>query len=129
VAHSLGNSIEPVATVAAPSPLGVAASTPDTAASPAKLVAPPAAHAAQAQPAVSNPNSTALQATLEKINAQLVTSGQSLQLSVDSQSRHIIVVVRDTQTGTVIRQLPSEEVLRMASLLGTDPHLLIDLTV
>jgi flagellar protein FlaG len=128
VAHSLGNSIEPVATVAAPSPLGVAASTPDTAASPAKLVAPPAAHAAQAQSAFSNPNA-ALQATLEKINAQLVTSGQSLQLSVDSQSRHIIVVVRDTQTGTVIRQLPSEEVLRMASLLGTDPHLLIDLTV
>jgi flagellar protein FlaG len=128
VAHSLGNSIEPVATVAAPSPLGVSASTPGTAAAPSKLVAP-LAHAADPQSAISNPNATALHATLEKINAQLVTSGQSLQLSVDSHSRHIIVVVRDTQTGTIIRQLPSEEVLRLASLLGTDPHLLIDLTV
>ena len=77
----------------------------------------------------SSSNSAVVTATVEKINAQLVTSGQSLQLSVDSHSRHIIVVVRDTQTGTIIRQLPSEEVLRLASLLGTDPHLLIDLTV
>jgi flagellar protein FlaG len=128
VAHFLGNSIEPVATVAAPSPLGVSASSPDAAAAPSKLV-PPLAHAADVQSAISNPNSTALQATLEKINAQLATSRQSLQLSVDSQSGRIIVVVRDTQTGTVIRQLPSEEVLRMASALGIDSNVLIDLTV
>jgi len=128
VAHSLGNSIEPVATVAAPSPLGVSPSIPNIAAPPAKAVAP-SAHAADGQSAISNPHSIALEATLEKMNTQLVTSGQSLQLSVDSQSRHIIVVVRDTQTGTVIRQLPSEEVLRMASTLGIDSNLLIDLTV
>ena len=71
---------------------------------------------------------SALRAAVEKVAAQLITAGQSLQLSIDSESNRTIVVVRDLQTGTVIRQMPSEEMLRLASTLGADSHVLLDLT-
>jgi flagellar protein FlaG len=132
--HNFGASIGQMAAVATPSPSAVSApsgSLADASVKPAPPATPlgdemraDASHAAPTAAPVS-----ALQAAIEKVGAYLVTAGQSLQLGVDPQSRHTIVVVRDTQTGTVIRQIPSEEMLRLASTLGTDSHVLIDFTV
>jgi flagellar protein FlaG len=146
LARPLGTAIEQVAAVATPSPLAIAFPA-GTAANSGALQArspgagPVQANAAQtrvmnasgaagpaASPAIGTPPA-ALQTVIDTVNTQLLTAGKSLQLSVDTLSGHSIVVVRDTQTGGIVQQFPSEELLRLASLLGTDPHLLIDLTV
>ena len=74
------------------------------------------------------PTPAATQAVIDSINAQWLTAGKSLELSVDFQSDRSIVIVRDTETGAVIGQFPAEHVLRMQSLFGSQPHLLIDTT-
>jgi flagellar protein FlaG len=119
LAHDFSASTGQMAAVATPSPSAVSA--------PSGKFAVASVNASNAAPAAA-PGSV-LQAAVEKINAYLVADGQSLRLGVDPQSRQTIVVVRDTLTGTVIRQIPSEETLRVASALGTDSHLLIDFTV
>jgi uncharacterized FlaG/YvyC family protein len=75
------------------------------------------------------PTQAAAQAVIDSINAEWLTSGKSLELSLDLQSDHSVVIVRDTATGDVIGQFPTEQVLRMQSLFGAQPHLLIDTTV
>jgi uncharacterized FlaG/YvyC family protein len=143
LAHSAGTSIEQVAAVAAPSPLAIAFAAGTAAISGAAQaglppLGPVQAHAAQAHAmrasaadavAPSAPPAVALREVIDTVNLQLLTAGKSLKLSVDTQSGHSIVVVRDTQTGRVVQQLPGPELLRLASLLGTGPHLLIDHTV
>ncbi len=69
-----------------------------------------------------------LKAALAQVGSYLNSHGQSLELSVDAQSYHRVVIVRDAQTGTVIRQMPSAELLRIADALGTNSNALIDLT-
>ena len=49
-------------------------------------------------------------------------SGRQLSFDMDEQSKELVVKVTDTQTGMVIRQIPSKEVLdlqdRLDSLVG-----------
>jgi flagellar protein FlaG len=49
-----------------------------------------------------------------------------LQFSVDSASGRTVVSVRDMATGDVIRQIPSEEALRLAQALGSGGSTLVD---
>jgi uncharacterized FlaG/YvyC family protein len=63
------------------------------------------------------PDPAVVRSAVADINAKLVADGESLQLSVDNLSGQIIVLVRDTQTGKVLQQVPAEDVLRVASVL------------
>jgi uncharacterized FlaG/YvyC family protein len=119
VAQSWGIArIEQAAAVAALSPPAVATAPGNAAASGTKQVPRQAPDTAP----------TELQKIIDTVNANWLSAGKSLRLSVDTPSGHSIVVVRDTQTGAVVQQIPSEGLLRMASTLGTDSHLLLDLT-
>lgn len=55
-----------------------------------------------------------LQNAMEGINKALRQSGKSLEFSVDENSRRQVVKVVDTETGDVIRQFPSEEMLAIS---------------
>jgi len=61
-----------------------------------------------------HPSATQLQNAMEGINKALRQSGKSLEFSVDESSKRQIVKVVDTETGDVIRQFPSEEMLAIS---------------
>jgi len=50
----------------------------------------------------------------EKINHQLQTVAPNLRFSVDEDTGKTVVRVVDTDTGEIIRQVPSEEVLAIS---------------
>ena len=135
MAQSLGTAIEPTALVATPAPLAASfpsKSAADSAAQKSRTPAPNAVKANAAAQAAAQDESAppvATQAVIDTINADLLTAGKSLELSIDAESNRSVVILRDTATGTVIGQFPTEQVLRLQSLLGTNPHLLVDLTV
>jgi len=54
------------------------------------------------------------------INASLAANGNanSVQFAVDPTSKRIVVQVMDPETGKVIRQIPSEEIIQMGMTLG-----------
>src|SRR5689334_22407029 len=58
-------------------------------------------------------------AAAAQIESYLRSSGRSLSFSVDTQSGETVVSVKDAATGDVIRQIPSEEALRLARALQT----------
>jgi flagellar protein FlaG len=83
-----------------------------------KAVAAPApAPVAQSRPAAA-PTMDQVRAASEQIEKYLKSSGRALDFHVDSDSGLVVVVVRDSESGDVIRQIPSEEALRLAQSLG-----------
>jgi len=70
-----------------------------------------------------------LQAAIEHLNKQLASSGRSLGFSMDSVVNCPVVTVRSTQTGEVIRQIPSEAVIRVAHTLDQLKGLLHDAVI
>jgi len=137
LAQTLGTAIEPVALGTTPAPLdasfpshGAADSTAQQSQRAVAAAAAKAAAAAVQATAVSDPPpAAAAQAVIDSINAEWLASGKSLELSIDFQSDRSVVIVRDTVTGDVIGQFPTEQVLRLQSLFGSQPHLLIDTSV
>ena len=135
MAQTLGTAIEQLAAVGTPPPVAASFPSKSAADSTARQPRTPASTAPAASAAVSaaaaseelSPAAAAL-AVIETINAGFLTAGKSLRLSVDAASNRSIVILRDTATGTVIGQFPTEEVLRLQGLLSSDPHALIDLT-
>ena len=75
------------------------------------------------------PDARTIQAAVDRINARLAADGQALQLAVDPNTGRRVIFVRDANTGALIRQIPSEDALRIASALEADSHstLLLDL--
>lgn len=62
---------------------------------------------------------------LQKIKAAVQPMAQNLQFSMDESSGKSVVRVVDTTTHEVIRQIPSEEVLKMAQELDRMQGLLL----
>jgi len=58
-----------------------------------------------------------VEAAVQQIRKYLQDSGRSIDFHFDAESGLPVVTVRDTNTGELIRQLPSEEALRLAQLL------------
>ena len=55
-----------------------------------------------------------LSASVQKINQALKDGGRSLNLSIDNNLGGPIVVVRNAETGEVVRQIPNDAVLSTA---------------
>jgi flagellar protein FlaG len=55
-----------------------------------------------------------LQSAIKLLNDQVSTKAQGLGFSYDNSVKNPVITVRNTQTGQVVRQIPSEDVLRMA---------------
>ena len=67
-----------------------------------------------AEPASSAPASTELFETLSDLNEQIPSVQRDLSFSIDETSGRTVVQVVDSDSGEVIRQIPSEEVLAIA---------------
>jgi flagellar protein FlaG len=105
------------------SPLGSGATqtpaTPTSApATPAPAAPAAADRAAGAAPAATdkkgNPSREEVDAAVKKLNDAIPGSSQTLQFSVDHDTKEIVVKLIDQDTKEVVRQMPSEEALRIA---------------
>jgi flagellar protein FlaG len=71
------------------------------------------------------PSRDDLNAAVKKINESMPPSAQSLQFSIDEDSKDIVVKVIDQSTKEVVRQIPTEEALEIAKSLDKMRGLLI----
>ena len=72
----------------------------------------PAAGKAEAYESV--PSRKDLTDAVQKINESMLGAAQGLEFSIDEDTKDIVVKVIDQNTKEVVRQMPSEEALRMA---------------
>jgi flagellar protein FlaG len=91
-------------------------------------VAQPSPHGAghpQAEPpqtsAAAKPSAQAQQQTranireaMERLNQQMRQDGRKLNFSMDEVADRVVITVRKTDTGEVVRQIPDESLLRVA---------------
>lgn len=78
------------------------------------------------------PSAEHVQQAAQQIQKFLAESQRSLEFHVDETSGLSVVMVRDANTGDVIRQIPNEETVKLAQILkdtGSINHGLLDLTV
>lgn len=59
-----------------------------------------------------------LRGAAEELNRALRQSNRNLQFTVDSESNRVIVRLTDTETGELIRQIPSEDFLAISRAIG-----------
>jgi flagellar protein FlaG len=98
---------------------------------PVQAVAPqPEAKVETSRPAVKQVSAPAdaVKAAAEQIESYLRSSGRALEFRVDGNTGRTVVSVRNPQTGELIRQIPGEETLRLADMLGNGGSL-IDIAV
>jgi len=69
-----------------------------------------------------------LREAVDQLNKQLASSGRSIGFSYDEVANAPVVTVKSTATGEVIRQIPSEAVLRVAHTFEALKGLLLDAT-
>jgi flagellar protein FlaG len=92
-----------------------AAPTPVQAAAPAAQ-----AHAKPKQPPVD------IEKVARQLESFLKRVNRSLEFHVDDASGRMVCSVRDAETGDLIRQIPNEEVLRMAELAHDETIVLVN---
>lgn len=85
---------------------------------PKVVVAAPANVEAQISVAPTTPQQPSpqqLKNAVDSVNRAMRQANMSLELSVDSTTKKPVVKMMDSETGELIRQFPSEEVLAIAS--------------
>jgi flagellar protein FlaG len=55
-----------------------------------------------------------LQDSLEKLNAALRDGGRNLNFQIDDKVGGLVVLVKNADTGEIVRQIPNDAVVRMA---------------
>jgi flagellar protein FlaG len=75
---------------------------------------PVAAPAPAAQPAAHD----TLERVVARMQRQAESAGAELRFSIDEELGRVVVTVRDRRDGSVLRQIPSEEALRIAHALA-----------
>lgn len=71
-------------------------------------------NATQQTQQVQQPDNAQIQVALEKLKKVAATSASDLQFSVDKDSGKTVVRVVDQTTGSLIRQIPSQDLLDIA---------------
>jgi flagellar protein FlaG len=64
------------------------------------------------------PSAEQLKQAVENINRAMRLSGRSLEFSLDTEASRVVVKMTDSETGEVIRQIPSEETLAISRSIG-----------
>jgi len=77
------------------------------------------------KPAAEAPDVDQVKQATERINKTIQTLSRNLEFTVDEESQENVVKVVDKDTGEVIRQMPSEETLRIANALDQLQGLII----
>lgn len=108
------------------SPSGAA--RPSVSTSPASQVSAESA-ATTAQPA-KQPTTEEINSALAAANANLSSSNRTLDYRVDAVTGISIAMIRNSQTGVVLQQIPGADIIALARMLADwDPgkHMLLDL--
>jgi flagellar protein FlaG len=108
-----------------PSPAGAAAKARE----PVQAQTPAAPVPQDAPPPQLRASAAAVKAAAQQIESYLKSNGRELDFQVDRDSGQVIVSVRDSETGELIRQIPGEDVLRMARALKQSAPSLVHETV
>jgi len=87
-------------------------------AAPAPAPAPGARPPGAAQP----PSAQTLQNAVAQINARLASVNRVLQLSVDPATGITIATIKNSQTGAVLQQIPSDDIMHLAEMLSGWAH-------
>lgn len=102
---------------------------------PGTKVAPPKAEVSvavenltEAKPAAREAES-AVHAAAKQIESYLKSIGRALEFRVDSDTGRTVVTVRNSATGEVVRQIPSEEALELARHLERYGGALVSIAV
>lgn len=103
----------------------IAAKTEERQVAPVEQQTAVSAVTSKAPVAGTQPSREDLAAAVKKINDSLPPSAQSLQFSIDEDSKDIVVKVIDQATREVVRQIPSEEALELAKSLDKMRGMLI----
>ena len=86
---------------------------------------------AQAAKPAAQPTRAAVQAAAQQLQDYVATAGRTLEFHLDEGTGMTVVTVKDSESGDVIRQIPSEEVLKIAESLkggGHSASMLVSLT-
>ncbi|ANB26372.1 flagellar biosynthesis protein FlaG [Alteromonas stellipolaris] len=59
-------------------------------------------------------NQASLENAVKEVESFLQTQNRNLAFSIDDETKRSVVTVKDSESGDVIRQIPSEEVLALA---------------
>jgi len=92
---------------------------------PARPSAAPAEAVTKVQQPGAIPDMAELQHAVEQIKRFIEPQSQGLEFSIDDDSQRTVVKIIDTQTKEVLRQIPSEEALRISKSLDQASGLLI----
>jgi flagellar protein FlaG len=84
-----------------------------------------AAAADEAAEPVEEATPAQVETAVQAVNAALETRSISLQFEIDKDTDKVIVKVVDQTNGVVIRQIPTEEVVRIAKVMGKAPGMLV----
>ncbi len=76
--------------------------------------------AVKAVPAQQSAQQTAsdLKSAVDSINREMKQSNSNIEFSIDKDTKQTVVKVVESQTGKVIRQFPSEEILAVSRMIG-----------
>jgi flagellar protein FlaG len=75
------------------------------------------------------PSAEEIHRDVEAINAQLESMNMSIQFSVDKGSKDVVIKIVDKNSGEVIRQIPSAEMLRLRENMTEMVGLIVKETV
>lgn len=67
-----------------------------------------------------------LNSALTSLQSHMKTLNRDLNFSVDESTGHVVVKVIDVESGKVVRQLPTEEALRLSERLEDMRSLMLD---
>ena len=66
----------------------------------------------------SKPTTSDVKQVAKQVNNFVEQLGRNLEFSVDESSGRVIITVRESETGKIIRQIPPEELLVIAKLVS-----------
>ena len=67
-----------------------------------------------------------LEEAIKRLNEQMQQNNRNLSFSMDQTTKSLVIVVKNTQTGEVVRQIPEESVLRVAHNLESIKGLMLN---
>ncbi|MDM0042969.1 flagellar protein FlaG [Variovorax dokdonensis] len=87
--------------------------------------APGQAEARRASDAAKAAAPSALEEAVRNLNASLAERSVGVRFELDADADRMVVKVVDRNSGELIRQIPTEEVLRLAKVLGQSAGVLV----
>jgi len=75
-----------------------------------------------APPPSQPPSTPTLQSAVQQINTHLASYGRVMELRVDAASGITVATIRNSETGAVLQQMPSEDIVRLAEMLQGWSH-------